>query len=224
MIHRAERAIARGISFDDIHSFYDLNLILSYVETPPAQAKTHYIDIPGADGAIDATDVHGETRYYDREIKFTFSMRPDDILTWEEKKTQISNILNGRKFAKITLDKDKDYYFTGRVTVDEVARNKKLRQIVVKATVNPWKYKQAETVYTKPLSATAAQITLCNSRKPICPLITCTGETKITFDGLTYTLGAGSYKVLDIRLYEGENALTVSGSGVVTFRYNEADL
>jgi hypothetical protein len=224
MIHRAERAIARGVSFDDIHSFYDLNLILSHVEIPPAKVKTNYIDIPGADGAIDATDAHGETRYYDREIKFTFSMLPTDILTWEEKQTQISNVLNGRKFAKITLDKDKGYYFTGRVTVEEHNRSKKLRQIVVKATVNPWKYKQTETIYTKQLTATAVRITLCNSRKPICPEITCTGETTITFGNYTSTLSAGVYKILDLRLVEGESVLTVSGSGTVTFRYTEADL
>ena len=83
---------------------------------------------------------------------------------------------------------------------------------------------QLETIYTKPLSAVAVAITLCNSRKPVCPEITCTNGAKIFYNGLTYTLGAGTSRVLDIRLAEGENTLTVSGSGEITFRYREADL
>ena len=45
--------IETGIYFDNIHSFYDLNLVLSKVEISPAKPKTSYVDIPGGNGSID---------------------------------------------------------------------------------------------------------------------------------------------------------------------------
>ena len=55
-----------GIKFDDIHSFYDLNLVLSQVDIPPATAKTSFVDIPGADGSVDMTEALGSVKYKDR--------------------------------------------------------------------------------------------------------------------------------------------------------------
>lgn len=137
----------KGITFGEIHSYRDLNLILSKVEIAPAKPKTNYIDIPGGDGSVDLTEAHGEVKYYDRECKFTFSMNPSGDLSeaaWEAKKTEVSNALNGNKF-KITLDKDAEFYYLGRCEVNEYLSNKRLRQIVVAATVEPYKYKQEET-------------------------------------------------------------------------------
>ena len=55
--------ISKGISFDNIHSFYDLNLILSGVEITPAKPKTNYVDIVGGDGSIDMTEAHGDVKF-----------------------------------------------------------------------------------------------------------------------------------------------------------------
>ena len=73
--------IETGISFGGIHSFYDLNLILSGSEIPPAKPKTTYVDIPGGDGSVDLTEANGEVKYYDRDCKFIFTMNPSDDLS-----------------------------------------------------------------------------------------------------------------------------------------------
>lgn len=138
----------KGITFGEIHSYNDLNLILSKVEIPPAKPKTNYIDIPGGDGSVDLTEAHGEVKFYDRECRFTFTMNPASDLSeaaWEAKKMEVSNALNGQKL-KITLDKDAEFYYLGRCEVNEYLSNKRLRQIVVVATVEPYKWKQEETV------------------------------------------------------------------------------
>lgn len=219
--------IETGISFDNIHSFYDLNLILSGSEIPPAKPKTTYVDIPGGDGSVDLTEANGEVRFYDRDCKFTFTMNPADDLSetaWEEKKTEVSNALNGT-VCKITLDKDADFYYKGRCTVDEYLSDRRLRQIVVTAKVSPYKYKQNETVFKVALSATEKTVYILNARKSVCPYIECTDSgTTVTFDGTAYTLSAGTYKITGIRFTHGNNQLKLSGTGTVTFRFQEGEL
>lgn len=219
--------IETGVLFDNIHSFYDLNLILSAVDIPPASPKTTYIDIPGGDGSIDLTEAHGEVKYSDRVMKVILTMNPAGDLSeaaWEEKKTEVSKYLNGRA-CKITLEKDPDFYWVGRCAVDSYASNKRKRQIVIFATVRPYKLRQSETIVAYTLTQAGETVVLRNGRKSVCPVITCTNDnTVVVFDGNTYKFGAGSHKNLNIRFKEGNNHLTISGTGKVTFTYQEAEL
>ena len=219
--------IETGVFFDDIHSLQDLNLILSAVEISPAVPKTVYVDIPGADGSLDLTEAHGEVKYSDRTHKLTFTMNPAGGLSeaaWEAKKTEVSNCLNGRA-CKITLDKDPGYYWQGRCNVDSYKSNKRLRQFVVAARVRPYKFKKNETSVTFSLSSTAKTVSIQNSRRSVCPVITCTNaNTKIVFNGNTFNFNAGQHQNLNIRFIEGINQVTISGTGQVTFTYQEGDL
>lgn len=216
--------MAKGILFGAIHSYDDLNLVLSSHKISPAIPKTNYIDIPGGNGSVDLTEANGEVVYNDRDCSFTFTVNPSDELTWEERKTEVNNLLNGRVF-KITLDDDPDYYYKGRCTINDQTRNKNIKQFVVNARVAPFKLKQKETVRKFNLSNVPTNIKLPNGRKPVSPVVECSNNnTVITFGSATYRLNAGTYKLLDIRLVEGSNILTVSGSGTIVFRYQEGDL
>lgn len=221
--------IDTGINFDNIHSYYDLNLILSKVEIPPAVPKEEYIDLAGGNGSLDLTEVHGEVKYKDREgCKFIFTMNPANDLSdsaFEEKKTEVSNALNGRLFEKITLDKDPDFYYQGRCKVDQYFSDKRIRQIVVTAKVKPYKLKQNKTVSIVSLKSTAQTVNIENSRKTVVPKITCTANnTKIIFGSVEQVLNAGTHEILDFQLKEGDNIFTVSGSGTLTFEYQEGVL
>lgn len=348
----------KGLYFDDKHSYDDLNLVLSSVNIPPASPKTNYVNIPGADGSIDLTEAQGEVKFKDRECSFTFSAFPYE--DFEEKKTQISNLLNGKR-CKINLDKDPDYYWEGRCKINSYASDRNLHQIVVNATVAPYKLKneltkvfvpfcgknllylpgertvmsngvtwilradgriigvgnptdytalaihayadgfmlgkgtytisysgtcenvvvdvvyktaegkQVKVVNSKPMPVTftmpetttvylavkrqlngatidmdctlqieqgsnateyeaytantdPVDITLTNSRKTVVPTITCTGDTTITVDDSVYELSAGTHKVLDIQLLEGNTSMTLTGSGTACIVYQEGDL
>lgn len=218
------RKATQGISFGDIHSYDDLLLILSKKDIPPAVPKTTYIDIPGADDDLDLTEAHGEVKYKSRECSFTFTMHPYDRTDFEEKKTEISNLLNGREF-KITLDTDPDYYYQGRCTVKDHLQNINLKQFVISAKVKAYKFKQDVTAITFALSETAKTVNLSNGRKSVCPMIECTNDnTVVVFGDVAFNLGAGIHKILDIQFKEGNNTLTVSGKGNITFRYQEGDL
>lgn len=147
--------IETGISFGNIHSFRDLDLILSSVEIPPASPKETYVDIPGANGSVDMTEALGEVKYSDRTgAKFTFYMNPDGDLSesaWEAKKKEISNRLNGLR-CNITLDKDPSYYWQGRCKVNDHTSDRKKRKFVVGARLAPYKLKTDMTRVFIPFS------------------------------------------------------------------------
>lgn len=209
-----------GMWFDDIHSYEDLNLVLSAVYIPPAVAKTNYIEIPGGDGTVDLTEAFGEVKYNDRECSFTFTVFPGD--DFEEKKREVSNRLNGKR-CKITLDKDPEFYWDGRCFLDDYATDRNLLQIVVRAIVRPYKMKQVETKAVFP-AGEATTKRLLNGRKTVIPTITNTATADIVFGGQTYTIKAGTHRLLNIELVEGENVVMVTSSKEVLFAYREGDL
>lgn len=216
--------IETGVFFGNIHSFHDLGLVLAPFTPTPAKPKENFIDIPGGDGSLDLTEAHGEVKYNDREFTFTFSVMPGDTKTFDEKVTEVSNALNGLR-CNITLDRDEAFFWEGRLRVDEFRQDRNLKQIVIAATVRPYKLKVVETVVAVELTAEAKEITLTNGRKRIVPEITCSDDdVTLIFEGGTYTLGAGTHKALAIRLHEGENVLKVAGAGTIEFRYREGEL
>lgn len=217
--------IETGIKFDNIHSFYDLNLVLSNVEIEPATAKTTYIEIPGADGSLDLTEALGEIRYHDRTHKFLFTVYPQEAMTPQAKLAQVSKALNGKRFEKITLDKDCEYYYTGRCFVTGFSVNKKVVQILVEAIVRPYKLKHALSVYSCQLTQEERILTVTNGRKSVVPEITCTNNnTKIVFGDTEFKLDAGTHRILDIYMTEGMNVFKVSGTGTITIKYQEGEL
>lgn len=209
-----------GIWFDNIHSYTDLNLILSGVNIPPAAVKTTYVDIPGGDGSLDLTEALGAVRYKNRECTFTFTVFPYE--DFEEKKTQISNILNGVR-CKIKLDKDSDYYWDGRCTINNYESDKNLNKIVISASVAPYKMKVDQTVI---IISSGENITgnLKNGRKTVVPTITTASGADVVFAGNKYTLDAGTHTIANIQLKYGDNVVTVSSNDSVTFSYQEGDL
>lgn len=210
----------KGISFGRIHSYYDLNLVLSNVNIPPASVKTNFVDIPGGNGTVDLTEALGEAKFNDRECTFTFTAFPSD--DFEEKKQEISNLLNGKR-CKIIVDKDPDYYWDGRCSINEYASDKNIHQVVVGAIVAPYKLKHAVTKVIVPAGERVVK-TLQNARMTVVPTITNTANATIVFNGNTYEIEAGVHRILNIELVSGKNQVMVTSTADVEFTYQEGDL
>lgn len=214
----------KGVYFGNIHSYNDLNLILAPFTPTPATPQTNFLKVPGRDGMLDLTEANGEVKFNNREFTFTFTIAPGDELTFDERVSIVSGLLNGQQ-CKITLERDEDYYWSGRCTVDKYVQNKLIGQIVVKATVAPYKLRQKTTSATITLSPDVQEVILKNGRMACVPTIECTNDgTTVVFGGNTYTLDAGTSKILDIRFVEGNNVLKLSGTGTITFRWQEGEL
>ena len=216
--------IETGVYFGDIHSFYDLNLILAPFTPTPATPKTNYVDVAGSDEIIDLTEAHGKVFYNPRDFSFTFTINPADRMTFDEKVTQVSNALNGKR-CMITIDRDPEYYWLGRCVVNQYKQNKRIGQIVVNAKVNPYKLKQKPTVHSFDLTPEEQTVTLWNGRKEVVPVFECTNDNAVVvFGDITETMSAGTHKFLDICFKEGINTLKLSGAGKITITYQEGKL
>ena len=206
------------ITFNDKRSDNDLFLILGSKEIGSPKAKTRTIDIEGSDGALDLTEFFGMVNYENRTLKFVFSSKKPFTSHYSE----ILNALHGQK-VKITLSDDPDWYYVGRLSVGSGKRDKKVWEVEVEADCEPYKYKQAETVVTKAVS-TSLDIILANSKKRVVPIITTTSSMQFVFGGNTYSASAGTFQIPELELKEGNNTVTVVGTGNVTFKYREGDL
>lgn len=137
----------RGVTFDNRHTYWDWGLMLKKppeISTP--EAKTHYVDIPGAHGAMDLTEaLTGKVQYKNREIKMEFittAGRED----WSAVFSDILSELHGQ-MKEIALDDDPMHHYKGRVTVgDPVWENEKTVTVPMTAEVEPFKQSVEGTV------------------------------------------------------------------------------
>ncbi len=214
----------KGITFGGLHSYRDLKLILSEKEIGAPSVKENKIEIEGADGSIDLTDFFGRPMYGDVTHKFTFStiVPRNDFLT---QYSTVKNALHGQKL-RIVLDDDPGFYYVGRCYVSSFSNEKGVGTITVDCDCEPYKYKLTKTVVTKAVSGTEA-IVLTNGRKRAVPEITIATDTSlnIVYQAVNiWDLGAGSYTLPDLELVQGDNVVTVTGTGTITFAWQEGDL
>lgn len=107
-----------GISFDNIHTYYDLGLYLARrPKTGEPEPKTSLVEIPGADGILDLTEQNfGEVKYSNRIMIFSMSAMVDAD-KHQAFRSRIMQALHGKRFDQIILDEDPDWYYSGRATV-----------------------------------------------------------------------------------------------------------
>lgn len=214
----------KGVSFLGFHSFRDLNLILTSKEIGAPEVKRQTIDIAGADGELDFTDFFGEPKYMNVQHRFTFeSIQPRNEQL--QQFTNIKNAIHGKK-GRIILDDDPSFFYVGRCTVSKYTNEKNIGKITVECDCEPYKYKLADTMVTRAVDGVEG-ITLTNARKRAVPLVTI--ETANSM-GVVYgtenawELASGSYMLPELELTEGENFVTVTGKGTITFTWREGVL
>lgn len=210
----------KGITFGSYHSYNDLHLILTRKEIGDAVPKTKTVEIEGADGVLDYTEYFGDVKYNNRTLKFDFTCIENNLL---EVYSDIQDKLNGQK-VHITLDEDDDYYYIGRLSVSAYTNEKNIATISISCDCDPYKYKQNETTVSRTLTGTATTVNLSNSRKKVSPKITANSSFTIVYEGNTYSISSGVTTLYEIVLDEGTNQLTVTGTGTISFEYQEGRL
>jgi predicted phage tail component-like protein len=210
-----------GVTIGTKHSKTDWGMLMAIREIPLPLPKTNYVEIPGRDGYIDLTEVFGQVYFNDREFTITLH-KLDTSRQWDALVTQIANYIHGKKL-KITFDADPNYYHCGRCSIDRLLASIMVGTLTINCVTEPYKYKQQPTTVTEAVS-TSKEITLVNSRMPAIPSITVDAEMTLAWGTKTTTLAAGTYKVLDLVLAEGNNVITVTGTGNITFTYQEGAL
>ena len=215
----------RFFILDKFNTWYDWRLILTSKDVTPPEPKTNYIELDGMNGSLDLSEaLTGEVVYKDRTITATFWTDYGYRKDRERLLQDIRTALHGKKIKIIEPD-DPEHYFCGRIVIKSQVNHLAYAEFTIEAVCDPWRYMLAETERTVELTDTVTSIVINNNGvKTLSPTITVDGLLNLIHNGTTTVLTSGSYKVSDLKLYQGANVINLFGSGSVTFTYKEADL
>lgn len=240
----------KGVTFGTKHSYKDWGLILkSRPEISPPNPKTVYIDIPASDGSLDLTEsLTGDVKFENRKIKFEFTVI-DIRKKWSSIYSEILNYLHGQSM-KIILDEDADYYYFGRIRVNEWKSSKRTSTITIEAVVEPYKYEICSSIEDwlwdtfnfetgvirdyRDIRVDGAinYILHCNRKKVVPKFIVTLDEEGTDFqirwnggDWRTYIVReSGTYTFPNIKLVQGDQNIYFDGKGSVSIDYRGGSL
>lgn len=136
-----DHSVTFKVGNDQRHTWDDWHLVpvSGAIPTPAIpQPKTTFKDIPGADGQLDYTEVLAGLKYQMRQGSWEFyvvwSGKP-----WADRYSEIIRFIQGKK-CKIILDDDPNYYYSGRVAVNNVKPDEKYSTITFDYIVEPYKF------------------------------------------------------------------------------------
>lgn len=216
-----------SVNFDNFNTWDDFSLIRATKTISAPEPKYIKVEIEGADGELDLTEYFGDIKYKNRKISFEFSTIVPQS-EFPELFSKVQDSLHGRRM-KIVLEEDPDFYYIGRVTVNEWSANKSVGLITIDCDVEPYKYKIRPTIRTFTLTGSRTQYVLSNMRKQTVPTITISAPIKIEFNNSITSMGQTgmseqTYTVPELTLTKGNNILHITGTGTVKIEYQEGGL
>ena len=222
------------VTFGTKNSYDDFGLILTDKDIGFPEPKLEEVDVIGADGVIDLSEVlNDDIKYKTRKLQFTFTVLKGNKY-WASTVADVANYLHGKKL-RIQMDFDPAYYYTGRCKINSFKTSKRLYTITIDAECEPyrldingngekwlWDTFSFQNGFIRVNAVTvngSLQVNLQNQRKIVSPTFTCSTAMTVTFDGVTYNLPKGKTQVLGIRLQYGTNYVTFKGNGTVKIEY-----
>lgn len=230
-----------SVIFGNKDSWKDWHLIPSSrpVFSPP-EVKTNVVDVPGMDSGIDISEVlSGYPLYKNRTGSFEFIVDPD-WKPWNVLYSEIANYLHGQYLRAILTD-DPSFFYEGRFSVNDWKSSAKNSSIVISYDVEPYKRNVVGTLDEwiwdtfnfetdviqnyKLLHVDGSTVaTIIGSAQRVSPIFTSTSDMTIEFHGSTFPIKAGTHKIYGLTLGNGENVLTIRGTGTISIDYRGGSL
>lgn len=193
----------------DICAKFVLTMTDESIFAPPSP-KRHIVEVPGGGSDVDLTDALGIVGYSNRPNRLVFVA--EDIAGFERVKTELSNMLNGRRL-EYQLSFDPGYTYTGRFAIAEYPRYARYGKIAIDVPTDPWKSKGIQTYRID--AAGGKMFRFESGRKPVRPTIECSHPVRVTFEGKTTNLPSGTWRLNDVLFTEGWNELYINSYEVV---------
>ena len=229
------------------HSFIDFGIYPKTKGMPdPPKVQTEFIDIPGMDGRLDASQaldglVHYENRDYEQEFLI---VNPE--VDWHTVYSNLLNFLHGRHMV-IIFDDDPLWYYEGRFEVGDPKPDEAGYMLVpVKGSLKPYKYNIVSSTdddwlwdpfdfetgvireYKDMQIEGRREITIIGSAMPVVPTITVESENgdgmTVAYGGVTYQLADGDNRIPAMSIGPGDHVMTFTGIGLVTIYFREGSL
>lgn len=210
--------------------------------------ENYYVDVPGADGFLDFSEVTtGRRIFKSRPINIELGgKKPRN--EWDLIISGIRNKIEGR-IIKVIFDNDTGYYWTGRAAIKEFNRNREIGTFILSIPkADPYKYRVVDSTddwlwddldfeegiidegasITLDADISTQSYTILADKTPFVPVIYVDrmGETGITMtvDGERYTLLKGKNRFADIVVYQEDVTLVFDGRGELTIEYRRGSL
>lgn len=194
------------------------------VINPPEQ-KTNYIEIPGASGAIDLSEaLTGYPVYNNRSGSFEMYV-VNDYGEWQDRYDELTNFFNGSEMH-IVLEDDPDWYYKGRVKVNEWQSNENWSTIVLNYTVDPYKWSIRDDVYIyNSDSGLSEELTSKElGTAPICPLLSGRGRLSLAGSGMSATVNLTSTPTRYPAFYFVGKPVTITATGEAKMQFTKGRL
>lgn len=229
-----------SVNINGIHMKERYGMVLEEMHyAPPPSPKKALISVPGRDGDIDLSDIHGDITYSNRSITMSFGVLKSRK-EWPSLYSEILNHFNGQAVEAI-FDDDPNYFYKGRAEVTSYERFQRLGTLKIIMDADPYKYELNDGTsdwiwdvfsledgiireYKDVVVNGSAAITIIGRRKRVIPIIECSSPMVLTYENRTMNLDAGTTKVYELQLGEGEHVLEFSGNGTVTVSYRGGSL
>lgn len=136
--------------------------------TIPAPApQTKFIDIIGRDGALDLSNAFGEIHFKSRDWTLDFKCF-NPAVNWLALSSTVMNAIHGKRL-NFTFDDDPNWYWTGRVMVQNYTSKKGEGTLRIKITSDPYKYANLTHIVTSAVPVgeetfTAALVSIDNDQ------------------------------------------------------------
>ncbi len=206
-------------------SMLSLGWLRETVNFPTPQSQSNTITVPGRNSPIRFTEALGRVAYQSRSFDMTFSMLGDradyDLL--------VSLVVNqfAGKLCRVTLTEDPTLYAVGTLeaapSYDPLTGKGVLELSCTDG--DAFLFHVEETAVSISGGGT---VILANDFMPVVPVITTTAETTLRWaiDGESFqkTVNAGTWEIPELELRHGENTISITGEGNVTFVYREGRL
>ena len=212
------------------------------------EQENYYIDVPGADGFLDFSEVTTGRRIFKSrpiQIKLGGKKPRND---WDLIISDLRNKIEGRKI-RVIFDNDAGYYWTGRAAVKDFDRNREIGTFTLSIPkADPYKYSIVEstedwlwdpfdfeegiidegTRITLDANVSTQSHTILADNTPFVPVIHVDrmGDTGIvmTVNGERHTLLKGKNRFADIVVYQDDITLVFEGKGELTVEYRRRSL
>lgn len=211
------RGITIILNGEETHTGYDLDLVQEKKEIGKPTVQSYTVEVPGRNGLLNLTKgLTGKVAYYNRPLKFQYFGDGE-----RSRLLEIDAIISRYhgETVRIIDDDYPNHFYEGEVTVETELRSNYIT-VTLEVDAQPFRLKREKTVYTSTINGDT-MISLVNESIEAIPTITVTADTKITFNGVVVSLGAGTYVDEKLALQAGFNTFKVSGTGNITFEYQE---
>lgn len=229
-----------GLTFNGKHSFRDFGLIMFSKNRPVLpEPKIVAEDMPCMDGEYDfsAANPDGEVKYKPRVLEIDFVLKEPDPRWLRVKSNRIAAWLACGE-QQLIFDDEPDKYYLAMVAnkLDLDNQIVTIKRFTAQFRCRPFKFgvslvgEEAWDTFnfeedvlqdTEFDVVDSLTVTIINVGRSVVPVINTDANMSITVSGNIYNLVPGDNKFYDLKFVNGENQISITGTGHIKFIFRK---